>query len=54
MENTLYDIIEKTAKNIFIPLLVGGGISNLEEISKILRCGADKVSINKVALKNQN
>ena len=38
-KNTLYDIIEKTAKNIFIPLTVGGGISNLEEISKILRCG---------------
>ena len=50
-KNTLYDIIEKTAKNIFIPLTVGGGISNLEEISKILRCGADKVSINSAALK---
>ena len=50
-KNTLYEIIEKTAKNIFIPLTVGGGISNLEEISKILRCGADKVSINSAALK---
>lgn len=50
-KNTLYDVIEKTAKNIFIPLTVGGGISNLEEISKILRCGADKVSINTAGLK---
>ena len=49
----MYEIIEKTAKNIFIPLTVGGGISNLEEISKILRCGADKVSINSAA-KKQN
>lgn len=50
-KNTLYKVIELTAKNIFIPLTVGGGISNLEEISKILKSGADKVSINSAALK---
>lgn len=50
-KNTLYEVIEKTAKDIFIPLTVGGGISSLEEISKILRCGADKVSINTAGLK---
>jgi cyclase len=51
-QNSLYDLIEKTAKNIFIPLTVGGGISSNEEIYKILRSGADKVSINSAAIKN--
>ena len=50
--NSLHNIIEKTAKEIFIPLTVGGGIRTIENINAILRAGADKVAINTEALKN--
>ncbi len=50
--NSLHDIIQKTAKEIFIPLTVGGGIRNIEDIKSVLRAGADKVSINTAAVKN--
>ena len=53
-QNALYELISKTSKNIFIPLTVGGGIRKIEEISKILRAGADKVSINSAAFSNPN
>ena len=49
--NNLLDIIEKTAKKIFIPLTVGGGIRSLEDIHNILNVGADKVAINTAAIK---
>lgn len=52
--NSLYDIIEKVSRKIFIPLCVGGGIKNLEDIYKILKIGADKISINKAAIKKPN
>lgn len=48
----IIDVVEKTAKVIFIPLTVGGGIRNIDDISKILNAGADKVSINSAAIKN--
>lgn len=51
--NSLSDIIEKTAREIFIPLTVGGGIRTVEDIRKVLRAGADKVCINTGAVKNQ-
>ncbi len=44
--NSLEKIITKTAKNIFIPLTVGGGIRNEDDINRVLRAGADKVAIN--------
>jgi cyclase len=50
--NSLRDIVSKTAKEIFIPLTVGGGIRNIDDISKILRAGADKVSINTAVFNN--
>ena len=53
-KNSLKEIISKTAKNIFIPLTVGGGIRTLNDIRKILNCGADKISINTAAIKKPN
>jgi cyclase len=50
--NSLIDIIKKTARNIFIPLTVGGGLRTLEDIQMVLRAGADKVCINTAAIKN--
>lgn len=50
--NSLLDIIERTANKIFIPLTVAGGIRCIEDIRRILRAGADKVSINTAAIEN--
>lgn len=50
--NSLHEIVSKTAKEIFIPLTVGGGIGNIEDIAKILRVGADKVAINTAVIDN--
>jgi len=52
--NGLHDIISETAKSIFIPITVGGGIRTLNDVKSILRSGADKVSINTAAIKNPN
>ncbi|MDR1329597.1 MAG: imidazole glycerol phosphate synthase subunit HisF [Oscillospiraceae bacterium] len=46
------DILTETAKNVFIPLTVGGGISSLDDFDRVLKCGADKVSVNSGAIKN--
>src|SRR3989344_6857055 len=43
--NNLLDIVEKTAKNVFILLTVGGGIRSIDDIKRVLRAGADKVAI---------
>jgi cyclase len=48
--NSLVDIVERTSKKIFIPLTVGGGLRNLDDIRAVLRAGADKVSINTAAI----
>ena len=50
--NIIYDVVEKTSKKCFVPLTVGGGVRSLEDISKLLNCGADKVSINTAAVQN--
>ncbi len=52
--NTLDSQINKTAKQIFIPLTVGGGIRNIKDIERILTLGADKISINSAAINNPN
>ena len=48
--DTIYDVVEKTSKKCFVPLTVGGGVRSVEDISKLLNCGADKVSINTAAV----
>ena len=50
----LLDKVNKTAKNCFIPLTVGGGVSSIDDIKSLLLAGADKVSINTTAVKNHN
>jgi len=50
--NSLHEIIERTAKEIFIPLVVGGGLRTIEDIRAVLRVGADKVALNTAAIKN--
>ena len=52
--NSLSEIISKTAKEIFIPINVGGGIRSLADIRSVLRLGADKVSLNTAVIKNPN
>jgi cyclase len=49
--DTIVDIVAKVAKEVFIPLTVGGGIRKLEDIYKLLHVGCDKVSVNSAALK---
>jgi cyclase len=52
--NNLHEIITRTAKEIFIPLTVGGGLRTIEDITLVLRSGADKVAINTAAVNNPN
>ena len=49
---TLLDVVTRTAAVCFMPVTVGGGVRNLDDISKLLRAGADKVAINSAAVKN--
>ncbi len=49
---TMLDVVRRTAKKVFVPLTVGGGISTIEDFRETLRAGADKVLINSSAVKN--
>lgn len=49
---TMVDVIKRCAKEVFIPLTVGGGIKTVDDFTEILRAGADKVSVNSAALAN--
>jgi cyclase len=49
--NSLLNMIEKTSKEIFIPLTVGGGLRTIDDIKNVLRAGADKISLNTAAIK---
>lgn len=51
---TTLEVVERIAKEVFIPLSVGGGISSLEDMSRLLHIGCDKVSLNSAAIKNPN
>ena len=46
------DILTQTARRVFIPLTVGGGINTLDDFDRVLKCGADKVSVNSGAIRN--
>ena len=46
------DILTNAAKNVFIPLTVGGGINTVDDFDRVLKCGADKVSVNSGAIRN--
>ncbi len=49
---TMLEVVRKTAERVFIPLTVGGGITNLEDIRLLLKTGADKISINTAAVED--
>lgn len=46
------EVLTEVAKNVFIPLTVGGGINTIDDFDRVLKCGADKVSVNSGAIKN--
>ena len=52
--DTIYHVVKETSKKCFVPLTVGGGVRNIEDINKLLNCGAVKVSINTAAVKDSN
>ena len=48
----IYDVVYRTAEQVFIPLTVGGGIQSVETIKQLLRAGADKISLNSAAVRD--
>ncbi|MEV7007649.1 imidazole glycerol phosphate synthase subunit HisF [Streptosporangium sp. NPDC051022] len=48
--STMYDVVRRTAEQVFIPLTVGGGVRSVEDVNKLLRAGADKVGLNTAAI----
>src|SRR5476651_211026 len=52
--NSLGDIVQSAAKDVFVPMTVGGGIRTVEDATHLLRCGADKVAVNTAAVANPN
>ncbi len=50
--STTYDVVRRTAETVFIPLTVGGGVREPEDFNRLLRAGADKVSVNTAAIRN--
>lgn len=52
--DTTYEVVQRTAEQVFIPLTVGGGIRSSEDVARLLACGADKVSVNSAAIARPN
>ena len=52
--DTIVDVVERVARELFIPLTVGGGIRTIDDISRLLNIGCDKISLNSAAIKNPN
>ena len=50
---TVSDVVRRTAEQVFIPLTVGGGINTVDDFDRVLKCGADKVSVNSGAIRDQ-
>jgi len=50
--NSLADIVEKAARDVFVPMTVGGGIRSVDDATRLLRAGADKVAVNTAAVQN--
>ena len=50
--DTVADVVERTASQVFVPLTVGGGIRTLEDFQRLLRAGADKISVNSAAVQD--
>ena len=50
--DTIYDVVKRTADSCFMPLTVGGGVRTLDDVRKLLDCGADKISVNSTAVNN--
>ena len=50
--NNLQDVVKSTVKDVFVPITVGGGISTTDDVKRLLRSGAEKISINTAAVKN--
>lgn len=50
--DTIYDVVRRTASCVFMPLTVGGGVRTLDDVRRLLDCGADKISVNSTAVNN--
>ena len=49
--STTYDVVRRTAEEVFIPLTVGGGVGSVDDVDRLLRAGADKVAVNTAAIR---